>query len=223
MSLSTIKSFQSGIALHLDPNADFELILEDVAVKFEESRKFFRNAKVALSIEDRVVSDEEEKRIISTINQHSDVNILCIVGKNEETNRRFVKALKKVESQRDDNNTRLYVGNVGDGDIIESQGSLVVYGNVELGGAVVATKDIIVFGYISGQVYAGMAGDDKSVVICFGLSPRKVSIADYKYLDKGRLSFGKKIKFAPQKLKVSNGKVVSEILDGDTITDLLNR
>ena len=97
MSLSTIKSFQSGIALHLDPNADFELILEDVAVKFEESRKFFRNAKVALSIEDRVVSDDEEKRIISTINQHSDVNILCIVGKNEETNRRFVKALKKVE------------------------------------------------------------------------------------------------------------------------------
>lgn len=223
MSLSTIKSYQSGIALHLDPNADFDSIIEDVANKFEESRKFFKNAKVALSIEDRILSEEEEKRIVSTINEHSDVNLLCIVGKNEETNRKYVKALKRVESQRDENNTRLYVGNVSDGDIIESEGSLVVYGNVELGGAVVATKDVIVMGYISGQVYAGMSGDENSVVICFGLSPRKVSIADYKYLDKGRLSFGKKIKFVPQKLKVSNGKVVSEILDGDTISDLINR
>ncbi|MBP5413948.1 MAG: hypothetical protein ILN61_01730 [Lachnospiraceae bacterium] len=56
MSLSNIKSFQNGIALHLDPNADFEDVLSDIETKFEESRKFFKNAKVALSIEDRIVS-----------------------------------------------------------------------------------------------------------------------------------------------------------------------
>ncbi len=223
MSLSTIKSFHNGIALHLDPNADMSLILEDLAVKFEESRKFFRNAKVALSIEDRQVTAEEEKMIVSVINAHSDLNVLCIIGKNEETDRRYVKALKKVESQRDNNNTRLYVGNVEESDVIESEGSLIVYGNVELGGTVVATKDIIVMGYISGQAYAGTSGDEKSVIICFGLSPRRLQIADYKYTDKGRMSFGKKIKFVPQKLRVTNGKVVSEILDNLSIKDLTKR
>ena len=66
MSLSTIKSFQNGIALHLDPNADFDDVLSDIGTKFEESRKFFKNAKVALSIEDRIVSEEEEKSFEGT-------------------------------------------------------------------------------------------------------------------------------------------------------------
>lgn len=223
MSLSTIKSFQNGIALHLDPNADFEDILEDISVKFEESRKFFKNAKVALSIEDRVVSDEEEKRIVVAINQHSDINLMCLVGKNEETNRKYVKALKRMESQFAENNTRLYVGNIAEGDIIESEGSLVVYGNVEMGGAAVAKKDIIVFGNITGQIYAGTSGDKNSVVICFGLSPMKLTICDIKYLDKGRVGFGKKIKFIPQKLSLDNDKVISEIVDEHTIKDLLKR
>ena len=143
MSLTTIKSYQNGIALHLDPTADFEDVLADVATKFEESRKFFKNAKVALSIEDRVLSEEEEKRIVVAINEHSDVNLMCLVGKNEETNRKYVKALKRMESQFAENNTRLYVGNINEGDIIESEGSLIVYGNVEMGGAAVAKKDII--------------------------------------------------------------------------------
>lgn len=223
MSLSTIKSFQSGIALHLDPNADFDDVLADVAQKFEESRKFFKNAKVALSIEDRIVSEEEEKQIVITINQHSDINLMCLVGKNEETNRKYVKALKRMESQYAENNTRLYVGNIAEGDIIESEGSLVVYGNVEMGGAAVAQKDIIVFGDITGQVYAGTSGDKKSVVICFGLAPMKLTICDIKFLEKGKVGFGKKIKFVPQKLWIENDKVVSEVVDEHTIKDLLNR
>lgn len=223
MSLSSIKSFPNGISLHLDSNADFNEILNDLATRFEESRKFFKNAKVALSIEGRIVSEEEEKQIVNVINEHSDVNLLCLIGKDETTDRKFIKALKRVETQRDENNTRLYVGNVDNGDLIESEGSLVIYGNVELDGAVAATKDIIVFGYISGQVFAGVPKDNSATVICFGLSPRKLSIGEYKYLDKGRLSFGKKIKFVPQRLKVVGGKVVSEILDNETITDLVNR
>lgn len=223
MSLTSIKSFPNGISLFLDPNADFNELIEDIANRFEESRKFFRNAKVALAIEGRNVTEEEERQIVNIIGEHSDVTVICLVGKNEETNRKFVKAVKRVETQRDENNTRLYIGNIGDDEIVESEGSLVIYGNVELGGVAVATKDVIVFGYISGQVFAGAPKDESAVVICFGLSPRKVNIGDCKYLDKGRLSFGKKIKFIPQKLYVKDGKVVSEILDSDTITDLVNR
>lgn len=223
MSLTTIKSYQNGIALHLDPTADFEDVLADVATKFEESRKFFKNAKVALSIEDRVLSEEEEKRIVVAINEHSDVNLMCLVGKNEETNRKYVKALKRMESQFAENNTRLYVGNINEGDIIESEGSLIVYGNVEMGGAAVAKKDIIVMGDITGQIYAGTSGDKKSIVICFGLAPMKLTICDIKYLEKGRMGFGKKIKFVPQMLKIENDKIVSEIIDEHNIQELIKR
>ena len=221
MSLSTIKSFQNGIALHLDPNADFEDVLSDIGTKFEESRKFFKNAKVALSIEDRIVSEEEEKKIVTAINEHSDINLLCIVGKNEETNRKYVKALKRVESEQNENNTRLYVGNVCEGDIVESEKNLVIYGNVELGGAAAAKGDVIIFGSVTGQVYAGMNGDEKAIIICMGPNPKTISIAKTKFNDKIKLGFGKKIKFSPVMFRKSGEKVICESLDESTLEKLL--
>ena len=221
MSLSSIKSFQNGIALHLDPDADFNEVLADIETRFEESRKFFRNAKVALSIEDRVVSEEEEKKIVTTINAHSDINLLCIVGKNEETNRKYVKALKRVESEQGENNARIFVGNIGDGDIIESEKNLIVYGDVELGGAAAARGDVIVFGNIFGQVYAGMGGDEKAVVIGFGLNPRTISIANTKFNDRIKLGFGKKVRIEPSVFKKEGEKVICIQLDEDGLKELI--
>ena len=221
MSLSSIKSFQNGIALHLDPDADFDEVLADIETRFEESRKFFKNAKVALSVEDRKVSEEEEKKIVAAINAHSDINLLCIVGKNEETNRKYVKALKRVESEHGDNNTRLYRGNIGDGEIVESENNLIVYGDVELGGAAAAKGDVIVLGNICGQVYAGMNGDDRAVVIGFGLNPRTISIANTKFKDKIKPGFGKKIRFEPSMFRREGDKVVLRELDEAGLKELL--
>lgn len=47
-----IKSFQNGICLCLNDSAEFEDILEEVAVKFREARHFFKDARMALSIEE---------------------------------------------------------------------------------------------------------------------------------------------------------------------------
>ena len=55
-----IKSFPSGIVLHLNPEIPFDEILSDVEDKFRESSAFFKDAKMALSIKDRVLSNEEE-------------------------------------------------------------------------------------------------------------------------------------------------------------------
>ena len=51
--LVLIKSFPNGIALHLDQDAPFEKLLEEIAYKFSEARAFFGNATMALSLEDR--------------------------------------------------------------------------------------------------------------------------------------------------------------------------
>ena len=91
-----IKKFPNGITLHLNPEIEFELLLKEVAAKFTQSRNFFRDAKVALALEGRVFSDDEERLIVSSIHANSDLEIICIVGKNEETERNFVKAIQKV-------------------------------------------------------------------------------------------------------------------------------
>ena len=98
-----IKQFPNGLTLHLNPELSFEKLLEELAVKFNSGRHFFRNARIALAIEGRKLTDIQEKQIITTIQENSDVEIICIVGKNEETERNFVKAIQKVNSQHTDN------------------------------------------------------------------------------------------------------------------------
>ena len=73
-----IKSFPNGIVLHLDPESDFQDLLLDMAVKFRESRGFFKDARMALSIKGRQLSEEEEKQILTVISENSDLHILCI-------------------------------------------------------------------------------------------------------------------------------------------------
>lgn len=223
MSLSTIKSYQSGISIHMDSNAGFSEICDDVAKRFDDSRKFFKTAKVALSFEGRTLTEEEEKQLVNTITDHSDIEIICIVGKNEITNKNFIKAIKKVEAQAIENNTRLYVGDINEGDIIESEGSLVIYGDVLPGGAVVAKKDIIVMGKILGHAYAGTSKDFKSVIVCFGLNSEKVKIADLRYFEKTRKGFSKKIKCNPVLLKIEDTKVISSPLAEEELRKLINR
>ena len=58
-----IKSFQHGISLHLPNEGNMEDIIEKVSSKFSDSAAFFKDAKMVLSIEGRILSDEEEKAL----------------------------------------------------------------------------------------------------------------------------------------------------------------
>ena len=68
----------------MDAEASFDDILFEIADKFTNARAFFKDVKVALSIEGRILSTEEEKQVIQTITKNSDVQIICLIGKNEE-------------------------------------------------------------------------------------------------------------------------------------------
>ena len=223
MSYATIKSYPNGIALHLDANADFEEVIAEIETKFEESRKFFKNSKVALSIEDRIVNEDEQKRIIQAIKEHSDLDLICLVGKNEETNRKFVKALKRVESQHEENNARFYYSDIDEGDIVECDGTLVVFGDIKEGSAAVAKKNIIVFGSVFGQAYAGDSGDENSFVFAFNFDAKTISINKEKQAVKsGAKGFGKK-KYTGTFVYLEDGKIAIKQVSEEIIRELLNR
>ena len=107
-----IKQFPNGLTLHLNPDISFEKILEELALKFASGRQFFRNARIALAIEGYELTQMQERQIISTIKDNSDLEIICIVGKNEETERNFVKAIQKVNLQHTDNFGHFYRGSL---------------------------------------------------------------------------------------------------------------
>ena len=81
-----IKSFPNGIVLYLDENLPFEELLSDIGVKFRDSSSFFKDARMALSIRGRDLSEKEERQIIHAISDNSQLQILCLVGEDDTTN-----------------------------------------------------------------------------------------------------------------------------------------
>ena len=81
-----LKSFSSGISVIMDESIPFDELLEDIAAKFKETDGFFKDASVAISLEGRVLNEQEEREILNVITQNSRLNVLCLMGKDEEKN-----------------------------------------------------------------------------------------------------------------------------------------
>ena len=68
-----IKSNKYGINLILDKDMAFQELLTAIKEKFQESEKFFKNAKMAISFEGRTLTQEEEYQIIETITENTSI------------------------------------------------------------------------------------------------------------------------------------------------------
>lgn len=213
-----IKSYPGGLSLRLNNDEDYETILDEVSNKFEESRKFFKNASVAISVEGRVLDAEEEKRLICAIEEHSDLSVICLVGKNEETNRKFVKALKKIDEMKDEYNNRVFRGNVLASQCVDSEGVLVIIGNVCRGGKVVAGKDIIVMGELEGEALCGQKCEN-SVTIALKMNPSRLIIGSKTYKPSKSGLFDKR-KSEPCVIYDRSGSLVCEVVTPEIIADV---
>ena len=175
-----IKSFQNGIAVILDASIPFQTLLEEVGMKFRESATFFKDAKMAVSFEGRSLSAEEEKQLVAEITSNCSLRIICLVGKDDEKNQTYLKAIHQIE-KKDENEGRFYKGTLKDGQVLEVDSSIVIIGDVYPGSAIAAKKDIIIIGGLYGEAYAGVDGEDGHFVAALEMSPEKLKIGNIKY------------------------------------------
>lgn len=175
-----IKSFQNGIAVILDDKMPFPELLEEVGIKFRESAAFFKAGKMAVSFDGRILNAEEEKELVSQITSSCNLNIVCLVGKDEEKNQTFLRAIHQVD-KKEENNGRFYRGSLRDGQVLEMDSSIVIIGDVYQDCCVAAKKDIIVIGGLYGEAYAGADGEPGHFVAALEMAPRKLKIGDKKY------------------------------------------
>ncbi|MBR5578055.1 MAG: septum site-determining protein MinC [Lachnospiraceae bacterium] len=216
-----IKKFPNGINLFLNPELEFEELLTEISNKFQQNRNFFRDAKVALGIEGRAFSDEEERKIVNVIHESSEVRVICIVGKNEETNRTFIKAIKLSEIQTTDNTGRFFRGTLKNNNKLETESSIVILGDVYPGSSVTATKDIIILGGLYGEAYAGASGESGHFVAALEMSPEKLKIGDFRYRQKEKTRWGIKPKIQPKIAYVKDNKIVSEPITKELLEVLI--
>lgn len=219
-----IKSFQNGIVLYLDPDLPFESVLADIEDKFRESSSFFKDAKMALSIKGRELSEAEEHMVLEAISQNSLLRIICLVGEDDDTNQHFVKALQQTDSEQNDSSSsdgQFYRGTLKNGEILETESSIVILGDVYPGCSIISAKDIIVLGGLFGEAYAGGSGNPGHFVAALEMSPEKLKIGDFKYHAKEKSSkWSIRAKVQPKIAYVKTGKVVIDPITKELLSEL---
>ena len=219
-----IKSFPNGITLLLKEDATFDEILQEVAFKFTEAKNFFGSANMALSIEGKSLADSEELQIVEVIRQSSNLNIICLVEHDEEKDQNYIKALQEVDKDNkpeSNSDGQFFKGNLKNKEVLESESSIVILGDVHPGSSVISGSSIIVLGSLYGSAYAGENGRPGAYVVALEMTPEKIKIGDFKYKDSiTKPKLGLRPKIQPKVAYVKNGRVVFDLLTKELLDSI---
>lgn len=173
-----IKGNKAGIRIILDSELSFEELLQEVEIKFSESAEFLGDATVAVSLEGRELTEEEEAILLQCISDHSRLNIVCIIDNDKKREEYFSQSLNERLMQMNTNTGQFFKGNLRSGQVMEFETSIVILGDVNAGAQVVSTGNVIILGALNGTVYAGASGKDNCFVVALKMNPVQIRIGD---------------------------------------------
>ncbi|MFR5601479.1 MAG: septum site-determining protein MinC [Lachnospiraceae bacterium] len=173
-----IKGSKTGLSVFLDPDAGFEKILQDLEDKFRESAKFWGSVQMALTLEGRKLTAEEEFQVVNTITSNSQIEILCLIDTDADRIERSEKALNDRLMELASRTGQFYKGSLHRGESLESEASVVIIGDVERGAKVISKGNVIVLGELRGNAFAGVSGNESAVIAALVMAPTQIKIAD---------------------------------------------
>ena len=182
----TFKGTVNGLTIIFREEDNFDSILNQLEIKVKSAGKFFRGATLSVLYKGKQLTQQEENAIFELLSKKSGANILSL---NKETvdladqhteqyqppklkiNDHFFKGI-------DQGPAKFHKGTVRSGQLVSYQGNVVIIGDVNPGGEVVANGNVIVLGTLKGMVHAGADGNRDAIVVSLNLQPMQLRIAD---------------------------------------------
>lgn len=175
-SLVSFKGNKDGIYIFVKEGS-FRKIKEQLDNTLKKAGSFFKGAKV-ISIKGKKLSVEEKEELKGIIiNKYGltvdDIN--DVIDEEAEycdsTQYQFFKGIEE-------GYTKFIRTTIRSGQVIESEGNLVVIGDINPGGIVIAKGNIVILGALRGIAHAGCDGNKEAIVVAFYLQPTQLRIAD---------------------------------------------
>lgn len=194
--LVKLKGVGDGVKINLADNADFSEITEHLRKKIDEFRRFFGSGHCNIYFTGRKLEKSDMLRLESVVssmlpesNIHYGERRLVKekaeleIMEEDETKAELLEIRDVVTTNFKSNRARLYEGTVRSGRSVESDGHLILMGNVERGAKLVAVGNIIVMGALLGCAEAGCMGNRGAYVAAVEFNPEAVNIAGVKLYD----------------------------------------
>lgn len=170
-----IKGKNDRLVIALNPDIDFLDLCDVLKTKILEAKDFIGNSRMAIEFSGRALTNEEENKLIGIITDNSNIVISYIFSKkvnseDESTDLEYLNPL--IEEGK----TYFYRGTLRSGSKIESDGNVVVLGDVNPSSIIRARGNVIVLGHLNGTVYAGLGGDDRAFIAAIYFNPIQITI-----------------------------------------------
>ena len=208
-----IKGKNDRLVIALNPDIDFLDICDILKTKILEAKNFIGNSRMAIEFSGRALTNEEENKLIGIITENSNIVISYIFSKRTDSEEEM--DLENINPLIEEGKTHFFRGTLRSGAKIESDGNVVVLGDVNPSSIIKARGNVIVLGHLNGTVYAGLGGDDRAFIGAIYFNPIQLTIGmktitdiQDEILDSSRVNKKSRFKVA----RVINQEIVVEEL-----------
>ncbi len=182
------KGTVNGLTVILKEDEAFGNIYTQMEKKIAAAGKFFKGAILDVRYRGRILSKEEEAKLLELLTSKSGAKIKSFSRDTEQqvqVKESRPKPINKIEMKKilyfrgiDEGICRFHKGTLRSGQLLSFDGNIIVLGDVNPGAEVVATGNVIVMGSLRGIVHAGADGNKEAVVAALNLQPTQLRIAD---------------------------------------------
>lgn len=183
-NLIAIKGSKDGLRLQLDESATWTELLDALRDQLSQAANFFHGAQVMLDIGERALAEDQLVALLALMQQHGlRPDALASTTRESRNAARAAGITARPSSrsgvEREERDTASFVQRtVRSGQVVRHHGHVIVLGDLNAGGEIIAGGNVIVWGRLRGTVQAGALGDRQAIICALELAPTQLRIAD---------------------------------------------
>lgn len=165
---------KNEILIKLNDDAEHIEIVENLRRKLPELKKLYKDEKTPITVTGKILKNKEIDEIQELIKSKIDVEIDFDMPKSLG-----LSSIKKTfEKEIAVSETKFHRGSLRSGQKLESEGSLVILGDVNSGAEVMASDNIVILGALRGLAHAGAKGNKQAIIAAGLIDTVQIRIAN---------------------------------------------
>ena len=163
------------IVITMNVVSEVDELCNELEEKVPKLKEFYQSANTPIRITGKLFTESEGKRIKEIINKEIDVE----VNFDQPSDLLGLHAIKKIfQTETEISETKYINYSIRSGQIEEYSGSLVIMGDVNAGGEVIAGGNIAIVGALRGLAHAGANGNTKALITANSIDVTQIRIAN---------------------------------------------
>lgn len=166
----TIKGVKDGLVFLLNDACDYDDLLKELQHKLEKTHQRILTGPIIhvhVKLGKRQMSDDQKKEIRRLIGLSGNLLIQSIES----------EALNEINGNLTNGNLKIMKGIVRSGQVVHHEGNLLFLGDINPGGTISCSGDLMIMGSLRGMAHAGSSGKEEAIIAASHLKPTQLRIA----------------------------------------------